>query len=137
MTEPIEGGCLCGAIRHRIDRIFDVVYCHCRKCRRRTGGPVFLSVVVRKETFSLLKGEPKSFRSSEVGTSHFCGTCGSPLFFVEDGGPYVSVAHGSLDDPESVKPRAHQWTHSALSWLAIDDDLPRFADGRLSHPDER
>jgi hypothetical protein len=46
-------------------------------------------------------------------------------------------AHGSLDDPESVKPRAHQWTDSALSWLTIDDELPRFSDGRRSHADKR
>lgn len=36
----LDGGCLCGVIRYRIESIFDVVYCHCTKCGRRNGGPV-------------------------------------------------------------------------------------------------
>lgn len=101
----VEGGCLCGAIRYRIRTVFDVVYCHCRACRRRTGAPVALSVVVPKDAFDLLEGRPSSFRSSDMRKSHFCGTCGTPLYFVEDRGPYVSVSHGSLDDPKRVEPK--------------------------------
>ncbi|WP_145963578.1 GFA family protein [Bradyrhizobium algeriense] len=137
MPDRHEGGCLCDAIRYRIHSIFDVVYCHCAKCRRRCGAPVSLSVVVPKGEFELIKGAPASFRSSGVGANHFCSICGTQLYFVEDRGPYVSVSHGSLDEPESVRPRAHQWLGSALSWFHIDDGLPSFADGHLTHPDRR
>jgi hypothetical protein len=58
-------------------------------------------------------------------------------YFVEERGPYISVSHGSLDEPEQLMPKAHQWTGSALSWFHIRDELPVFADGHLSHPDRR
>jgi hypothetical protein len=137
MTECHEGGCLCGAVRYRIRSIFDVVYCHCAMCRRRSGAPVYLSIVVPKDAFELVKGAPASFSSSDIGASHFCSTCGTPLYFVETQGPYVSVSHGSLDEPERVQPKAHQWRGSALSWFHIADELPSFADGQLTHPDRR
>jgi hypothetical protein len=133
----LEGGCLCGAIRYRVQDIFDVVYCHCSRCRRRSGAPVSLSLVVSKAAFEVTKGHPATFSTSEIGVSHFCPACGSPLFFAEAAGPYVSVSHGSLDTPDQVKPKAHQWVGSTLPWLSIDDDLARFEDGQLSHPGRR
>ena len=34
------GGCLCGAVRYRIDGpVRDVIVCHCSICRRYHGGP--------------------------------------------------------------------------------------------------
>lgn len=137
MGDVHQGGCLCGTIRYRILDIFDVVYCHCKTCRHRSGGPVTLSVVVPKGAFELLKGSPSAFRASDVGASHFCGTCGTPLYFAEDHGPYISVSHGSIDESERVMPKAHQWTGSALPWFRIHDELPQFLDGHLSHPDRR
>jgi hypothetical protein len=137
MSDFHEGGCLCGAVRYRIQSIFDVVYCHCTKCRHRSGAPVSLSVVVPKSAFELVKGAPTSYSSSDVGASHFCSTCGVPLYFVENEGPYVSVSHGSLDEPERVRPRAHQWVDNALTWFHVDDELPAFPDGQLTHPDRR
>ena len=133
----LEGGCLCGTVRYKIADVFDVVYCHCNRCRRRTGAPVFIFVVVLKADFELLEGQPTAYRSSERGVSHFCGVCGSSLYFVEDDGPYVSVAHGGLDDPASLEPMAHQWTRDALPWLDIHDEAPRFSGGRLVHPRDR
>jgi len=46
---------------------------------------------------------------------------------LEDHGRYISISHGSLDEPEFVVPKAHQWTHSALPWFQIQDELPSFS----------
>ena len=37
--------------------------------------------------FKLLRGQPKSFRSSETGTRQFCPDCGTQLFFLEAESP--------------------------------------------------
>jgi hypothetical protein len=35
------------------------------------------------------------------------------------------VTIASLDDPERIAPAFHMWTSSQVSWLEIDDQLPR------------
>ena len=41
MGLPLEGGCLCGAVRYRISAApSHTDYCHCRMCQRSTGAPV-------------------------------------------------------------------------------------------------
>ena len=35
---PLTGGCLCGGVRYEIDEeLVSASYCHCTRCRRRTG----------------------------------------------------------------------------------------------------
>ena len=133
----LVGGCLCGAIRFRVDAVFDVVYCHCSLCRRRSGAPVTLSLVVEKDAFHLTAGQPSRYRSSDIGESCFCSACGDQLFFLSPQSPYVSISHGALDDQESVLPQAHQWTGNRLAWFDIRDDLVRYDDGQLAHPAKR
>ena len=104
---PFTGGCLCGAIRYEVDRIFDVIYCHCKQCRRSSGAPVLLTAQVSGDAFQLTKGSPSEYRTSDSGRSLFCGTCGAGLYgeyappnhpLVRDG-RYFSVRVGTLDDP--------------------------------------
>ena len=41
MKLPLEGGCLCGAVRYRISaEPHHAGYCHCRMCQRSAGAPV-------------------------------------------------------------------------------------------------
>jgi len=43
----------------------------------------------------------------------------------------------SLDDPTSIRPTAHIWCGSGLSYFDTRDDLPRFDDGQLDGPSKR
>lgn len=122
------GGCLCGAVRYELtERPTRNGYCHCRMCRRATGAPVFAGVALRKSAFRLTRGESKRYRSSEAAFRHFCGACGSPLFFEGlDDPDHWEVLVGSLDDPSWVEMKEHSFTASRMPWFDVRDDLPRF-----------
>ena len=133
----IRGGCYCGRIRYEADSIFDAVYCHCSICRRISGAPVYAGLVIPKRDFRVVSGEPASFASSEHGKRWFCPLCGTQLHSTDPRSDYVGVAIGTLDEPESVAPKIHQWTGSQLAWFETADDLPRIPDGTLPHPAKR
>ena len=142
---PLTGGCLCGAIRYQVDRVFDVIYCHCNQCRRSSGGPVLLNAGISGNAFRLTKGSPRAYRTSDSGRSFFCETCGSGLYgeysapnhpFASDG-RYFSVRVGTFDEPDRVRPQIHQFVESKLSWFETTDDLPRVEGNTLPHPDKR
>jgi hypothetical protein len=95
---------------------------------------VSLFLVTETTDFHLTKGTPSFFEASEVGASAFCSRCGSQLYFTNREGSRISVAHGTLDAPECIEPRIHQWTQNAMPWLQLRDDLPRCANGKLPHP---
>lgn len=146
MTEgPLTGGCSCTAIRFQIDRVFDVIYCHCNQCRRSSGAPVLLTAQVPGDAFRLTKGSPRAYRTSDSGQSFFCGDCGSGLYgeYVSEshllarGGRYFSVRVGCCDDPGAVAPQIHQFVEHKLSWFETTDDLPRLTGNTLPHPDQR
>lgn len=128
-ADPLEGGCLCGAVRYRITPPpLDAAYCHCRLCQKASGAPAMAWVSVPPERFAYVTGAPAVYRSSEWAAREFCGACGSPLVF-RYGDPTrpVDVAVTSLDTPESVIPEYHIWTASRVGWFDTADSLPRHA----------
>lgn len=143
-TIPLEGGCFCGELRYRAQSVFDAGYCHCSICRRFTGCAALTWFSVPESEFSLLQGSPKTYRSSQNFYRHFCRSCGTHLFGTAIGAPppnpgfkLVSVGIGTLDEPDRVKPRVHQWWSSRVCWFADHERLPHFDDGRLTHPSAR
>jgi len=144
MSSALEGGCYCGDIRYRADSVFDSGYCHCSICRRFTGTPALTWFNVPEQDFRVVRGSANGFRSSEHFTRYFCPKCGTHVFGRDDRPPsprvgfgLVSVGIGTLDNPELVAPRVHQWWSTHLSWYQIQDDFPRFKDGQLTHPSTR
>lgn len=128
MFEPLEGGCLCGAVRYRVTKApLDSGYCHCRMCQKSSGAPLQVSAEFPADGFSLIRGEPKAYRSSSWAVRHFCSACGSQLTFRAAEKPtYVSVNLPTLDRPEALTPRMHIWRSSRIPWFEVNDDLPRF-----------
>lgn len=124
----LEGGCLCGTVRYRIDAARAIVdYCHCRTCQRASGAPVVAWAQVAPESFELVAGVPRRFASSAGCDRHFCADCGAQLYMTDHGDRSVGVTVASLDAPDRLAPASHGWTASRMPWLDIDDDLPRYS----------
>lgn len=124
-----EGGCLCGAVRYRATAEPDEVsHCHCEMCRHH-GGTVFQTwVTFATGDLTFVEGAPEIYASSDIAERGFCDRCGTPLTFHFHAQPdRTSVTVGSLDRPEAVTPEHHHWGDEEVSWLRLDDGLPRRA----------
>lgn len=124
----IEGGCLCGATRYRVEgEPLARTLCHCTSCRRASGAPSVAWAIFPAQGFAFIAGGPKSFRSSPHVTRSFCGACGTPLVYKSDRRPdVVDVTTATLDAPESFPPEREIWTGEKLAWEVINNALPQF-----------
>ncbi len=115
-----EGGCLCGAIRYRVEgKPWNTNICYCSQCMRQTGAAMPAFAAFKVDRFSLLKGRPSSYRASDMATRGFCATCGSSLFWQRDGDDKLDVFLGTLDDPSSMPiPDDQLWTERRPPWLS-------------------
>ena len=128
-----EGGCLCGAVRYRavVGESKTVTHCYCRMCRKATGGTFVTWVEFPAKDFVFTKGQPSTFRSSDLAERVFCGSCGCQLTFRAVGDPTglaeaIWVALGGMDRPGDIEPTHHIFTDNQPPWLRLDDDLPRW-----------
>lgn len=125
MTQPITGGCQCGAVRFRIEgELGEASICHCRMCQKAFGafyGP-FVRVKIAELTWT--RGERATFQSSDQVRRGFCRDCGTPLTY--EGDPeIIDVAIGAFDDPRPIRPTMQLATDRALPWVHEIPDLPR------------
>lgn len=134
MTKALDGGCLCGAIRYRLNgEIEDSAYCHCRTCQRQSGAPVVAWFAIAPTAFAYTKGKPKGYRASTSATREFCGDCGTYLLFREDDATAsLGVNTATLDDPTQVPPTFHIWHESHIAWFDTSDAFPRHAKGKTA-----
>ncbi|MBA2237406.1 MAG: GFA family protein [Lysobacter sp.] len=133
---PLQGGCLCGAVRYRLlSPPTDSGYCHCRICRRAAGAPLLLFATVPKPDMEIVRGTPKHYRSSPSGERWFCGDCGTQLYMqVESEPDTTDFTVASLDTPETVPPTFHIWHGSRIAWFDTADALELFPRGRTTDP---
>ena len=125
-TESREGGCLCGALRYRLQGpVRSIVHCHCRMCQKASGAPLVTWLTLPKAGFQVSRGELRPFESSDHGQRGFCPGCGTQITFWTRHHPDdIDVTVASLDEPGKVAPERHIWTGSRISWLHLDPDLP-------------
>ena len=112
------GGCHCGAIRYSVEST---------DCRRCAGAPM-VGWIAFKDADVNVSGEPRTYQSSEHATRQFCGTCGTGLFYRNEGilPGIVDIQSGTLDAPEGQTPQAEIMVKERLSWLDDVAGLPKF-----------
>ena len=137
MTGPAEGGCLCGALRYRVqgDPIATTL-CHCRSCRRASGGTNVAWAVFDKPAFEWRKGEPADFSSSPGIHWLFCPTCGSLVGYRRSSRPeHMDITTGTLDEPDLFPPAVEIWLDHKIGWETLDPDLPKRRQSSLNGPE--
>ena len=132
---PLQGGCLCGAVRFEITTPFSSAgYCHCTHCQRRSGTGSSVNARVAQSGFRLLQGEQQlaAFQPAGGRPKVFCLSCGSALFsgdLLSD--EQVAVRLGTLDRDPGIRPSYRQFVASAPPWEPVPEDgLERFAGSR-------
>lgn len=136
MTEPgFSGGCQCGAVRYRVEGALATPHlCHCRMCQKAAGNYFMPLASADNAAFSLTRGAPRWFFSSEFVKRGFCENCGTPLFFMTEGGDHVSVTLGSLDDPSAIIPATQDGVEGRVTFFHALPGLPERPTDRSDLP---
>ena len=138
MEAILRGECLCGAVRYECTgNPEDASYCHCDDCKKATGGPYTVGVLVKAVDLRMISGQVKGYTtiadSGRKITREFCPECGSPLFTRAEKYPdLVFLKAGCLDEPELIKPSCQIWTKRAVPWAYIDEKLPCYPESSPS-----
>ena len=120
------GACMCGAVRYDVSgELDDPHLCHCGMCQRQSGHCVAGAGARRSEL--TISGEQNVtwFQSSSIARRGFCKICGSKLFW-DDGGEWVGLNMGSLDQPTGLKLDRHIFVEDKPDYYEIEDKLPQF-----------
>ena len=125
----LTGGCQCGAIRYTADgEPTHHTLCHCTDCRLSAGAYVIGWALFRQDAVTIV-GEPVDYASSEGAVRRFCGTCGTGLFYINEGmfPGQVDIQSATLDDPDALPPQARIQMADAPGWLEQVAHLRGFA----------
>jgi hypothetical protein len=128
---PYEGGCLCGAVRYRLDaRPATMTACHCDACKKMSGATNLLVVTAPRDRFHHLSGDVQRYRrtadSGRQSDVVRCATCGTRLWHEPQSAPIVTLAAGTLDDPSWVVPASEIWVERASPAAIFHSDAIRF-----------
>ncbi len=122
---PVEGGCLCGAVRYSLSQPpHNAGYCHCRMCQRALGNLFGAWIMTKNEYLRYPKNEPNWYSASDTARRGFCGECGSPIIWQPEGKDFAAIWIGTLDDPTAYVPQGHWHTEGKIPWVDIHGDLP-------------
>ncbi len=124
----LTGRCHCGSVTYEMSpETIHQALCHCTDCRRAAGAPVVAWGMVAADQIKI-EGAPRIYASSEHGRRHFCGACGTSLFYTNDAifPGLVDVQTATLDNPDAIAPTAQIQVAERISWMATAQDLPAF-----------
>jgi hypothetical protein len=127
MSQPIEGGCQCGAARYEATaKPVSAIHCYCRQCQHITGAG-------HASQFALPSGSVtvhgKVSRYEMKGRERqLCNECILPGLRQpqqSEGYPQFKSFHAAtLDDPSLFEPQRSVWTSQRPRWDMIDETLP-------------
>ncbi|HWH94671.1 MAG TPA: GFA family protein [Baekduia sp.] len=140
---PLTGACLCGGVRYEVSEpLVAAGYCHCTRCRRRTGTAAAPSARVAPGSFRITAGEEliKAYDPGDGGfLKAFCTACGGALYSLSPGEPRIlSIRLGTVDGDPGIRPTYRQHVAGAAVWEPLPDDgLTRYDGPSTGVPDPR
>jgi hypothetical protein len=129
--------CLCGAVGlNAAGAPLWVGLCHCRSCRRATGGVLTAAAGFPRHAVSIERGQMSYYASSPGVRRGFCSTCGTALSYENEHWPGdIHLMIGAFERPDALQPQFHIFAEERLPWLKLADGLPQYrttpSDGRL------
>jgi hypothetical protein len=126
--EQVSGGCHCGAIRYTMPtEVAHHALCHCADCRRHAGAPAVAWALAPTDAVTIT-GTAQVYASSEHGRRHFCGACGTGLFYTNDAifPGMIDVQSATLDNPDAIALQGQIQLADRIGWMGKLDDLPAF-----------
>jgi hypothetical protein len=131
MTQTLEGGCACGAVRYRLASApMFVNCCHCTWCQRETGSAFVINAIIETDRLAVTGETLAVATPSESGTGqivHRCPACHVALWSHYGGRTRAAfVRAGTLDQPNPIEPDAHIFTRSKQPWVNLDGGAPAF-----------
>jgi hypothetical protein len=132
---PLTGGCLCGGVRFELDEVpVAAGWCHCTRCRRRTGTSGSVQAQIVPGSLRVLQGEEllRAYEPADGFAKVFCSACGSSMWSRHPTDPgRISVRLGVFDGDPGIRPSYRQFVAYAAPWDPLPDDgLPRFPERR-------
>jgi len=130
MSDSLEGGCACGAVRYRLgSKPMFVHCCHCKDCQRQTGSAFVINALIEADRVEMLASEteavPVPTDSGRPHVIHRGPTCKIAVFSHYGGVERLSfVRVGTLDEPSALPPDIHIYTRSKLPWLVLPAEVP-------------
>jgi hypothetical protein len=129
VSATLHGQCACGQIRLIVNDEFEYAfYCHCSRCRARTGSAFAAIAGISVEKLAVIAGHEHLLLEGECsdGYGARCGRCFSFLFAAVRGRQYIHVSLGVLVDSPSRTPDHHIYVGSKAPWFPITDALPQY-----------
>ena len=126
-TSHHDGGCMCGAVRYRVNGKHTYAgICHCDDCRRATGGAYVPWFGAAPENFTVTKGAITEHESSPGIRRGFCGKCGASLTYGGEGWNDIGITIASLDNPNAIKPESNVFLRDRLHWVTFDESMRNY-----------
>jgi hypothetical protein len=104
-------------------------YCHCTRCRRRSGTAAGASARTAPGSFRVTRGEEliRCWQPEDGYAKCFCNVCGGGLWSRREGEDSVWVRLGGIDGDPGIRPSYRQDVAFAAVWEPIPDDgIPHY-----------
>jgi len=133
MSDRIEGGCRCGAVRYSVAlaKLPSAYACHCRDCQTWSGSAFSTQIIVPESDLSVA-GTPHHYeRPSEDGTrvshQYGCAKCLTRVYNTNTRRPGLAVVRaGTLDRSDELALVAHIWTKRKMKGVEIPAGMPQW-----------
>ena len=133
MSDEITGGCRCGAVRYVLAaKTMPPVYCcHCQLCQTWSGSAFSQQALIGEGAIAVTQGQVAIYQnvtaSGGTSTQRVCGMCHTRLWNTNTARQGIAVVRaGTLDEAETLVPRAHIWTKRKQPWVIIAASVPNW-----------
>jgi hypothetical protein len=125
----LQGRCSCGEVRFTVENAVDYAYyCHCSRCRLRTGSLFAAIAGVSLHKVQVTAGDKQLLIEGECsdGYGARCARCYTFLFSAVRGRQFLNISLGVLMGTPTRLPDHHIYVGSKAPWYRITDGLPQY-----------